>query len=185
MKLFRTLLLGLLVAVAAPLIGTAPQLDQSGLVSVAHATALSDGAENCILDWYMRGQTCTPPATQYLGLTTDTCSDASSGTEPSSGAYARVAVASSMANWAGTQSAGSTTASTGNNGTTSNNAAITFPTSTGAWASSATLQAVRSYSASSGGSQNWCINLTSGIAVTASGFTLSFSAGSLTLQIDN
>lgn len=56
----------------------------------------------------------------------------SAQTEPSGGAYARVTVAASLANFAGTQSAGSTTASTGASGTTSNNAAITFPAPSGA-----------------------------------------------------
>lgn len=53
--------------------------------------------------------------------------------EPTGGSYARVAVTSSLANWAGTQAAGSTTASSGTNGTTSNNSAITFPSPTAAW----------------------------------------------------
>ena len=148
-------------------------------LACATTTGLSDSAENSFIDFYFRGQSWTAPATQYLGLTTETCSDSSNGTEPSSGSYARVSVTSSLANWAGTQSSGSTTASTGTGGTTSNNGAVTFPTSTGAWASSANLQAVRSYSASSSGTMLWCIDLTSPIAVTASGFTLSFSAGSL------
>ncbi|HVM95564.1 MAG TPA: hypothetical protein VMT89_04205 [Candidatus Acidoferrales bacterium] len=45
--------------------------------------------------------------------------------------YARISVASSLANWAGTQGAGTTVASSGSSGTTSNNNAITFgaPTS--------------------------------------------------------
>jgi len=42
-------------------------------------------------------------------------------------------VTSSLANWAGTQSAGSTVASTGSGGQTSNNAAITFPTPSANW----------------------------------------------------
>lgn len=186
MKFLRTFLLGLLVAIAAPLIGTAPQFAGSGLVQEAQATTtgLSDSNENSFIDFYFRGQSWTAPATHYIGLTTETCSDSASGTEPSSGAYARVAVTSSLANWAGTQSAGSTSASSGTGGTTSNNSAVTFPTSTGAWASGSTLQAVRFYSAASAGTMNFCIDLTSGIAVTATGFTLSFSAGSLQATIN-
>lgn len=54
-------------------------------------------------------------------------------TEASYTSYAREAITSSLANWAGTQSAGSTTASTGTalTGVTSNNTAITFPAPTG------------------------------------------------------
>lgn len=52
-------------------------------------------------------------------------------TEASYTGYGRVTQASSLADWAGTQSAGSTTASTGTSGQTSNNNIITFgaPTS--------------------------------------------------------
>jgi hypothetical protein len=52
-------------------------------------------------------------------------------TEASYTGYGRVTQASSLADWSGTQSAGSTTASTGTSGQTSNNNIITFgaPTS--------------------------------------------------------
>lgn len=53
--------------------------------------------------------------------------------EPTGGSYARVSVTASLANFAGTQSAGSTTASTGTGGQTSNNSAITFPAPTANW----------------------------------------------------
>lgn len=49
------------------------------------------------------------------------------------GAYARVGVATSLVNFAGTQGAGTTVASTGTSGTTSNNGAITFPAPTANW----------------------------------------------------
>jgi hypothetical protein len=52
--------------------------------------------------------------------------------EPSGGDYARASVVSSLTNFAGTQSAGSTTASSGTGGQTSNNGAITFPPPDGA-----------------------------------------------------
>lgn len=148
----------------------------------AQATALSDKWENNLIDGIFRGQTVTFPATIYVGLTTDACTDSALGTEPSGNAYARVAVTSSLANWAGTQAAASTTASTGTGGTTSNNAVITFPTSTGAWG---TVVAVRFYDASTAGNMIACIALTSSLNVSASGFTPSFPAGSLTFQIDN
>lgn len=69
----------------------------------------------------------------YAGLLTAAPSDSGGGTEATGGSYARVAVASSLANWAGTQSAASTTASSGTGGQTSNNGAITFPPPTGNW----------------------------------------------------
>ena len=56
--------------------------------------------------------------------------------EPSGGGYARASVIASLANFAGTQGAGTTVASTGTTGETSNNVQINFPTTTAAWAAS-------------------------------------------------
>lgn len=53
--------------------------------------------------------------------------------EVTGGSYARVAITSALANWAGTQGAGTTVASTGSSGVTSNNNAITWPTPTADW----------------------------------------------------
>lgn len=150
--------------------------------SFAHAGALTDYAENKVVDALLRGQSLGAPATMYIGLATDTCTDSGTGTEPVGNAYARVAVTSSLANWAGTQSAGSTTASSGTGGTTSNNGAITWTASSGAWGN---LQSVRWYDAASGGNSWICINLTAALNVSGSGFTVSFSAGQLSFQIDN
>lgn len=152
---------------------------------LAATTGWSDKFENEIgIDHAIRGQAHTAVATHYFGLTTDTCTDAGPGTEPSGNNYTRIAITASLANFAGTQGAGTTTASTGTGGATSNNVAINFPTSTGAWASGSNLQAVRTYDASSGGNQTTCIDLTSPLAVTATGFTLSFPAASWSLTIN-
>ena len=62
-----------------------------------------------------------------------TPSDSGGGTEVSGGSYARVGVATSLANFAGTQGATTTVASTGTSGATSNNALIEFPVPTGDW----------------------------------------------------
>ena len=100
MKSLRNHLLAFVVAIG---------LVAGGFLSatVAHADALSNYGENKVMDALLRGQALGAPATMYMGLATDTCTDAGAGTEPSGGAYARVAVTSSLANWAGTQSAGS------------------------------------------------------------------------------
>ena len=174
MKNIRLTLATLIMASAALIGGFA-----SGL---AQAEALTNYAENKALDAVLRGQTLGAPATMYMGLATDTCTDAGAGTEPVGNAYARVAVTSSLANWAGTQSAGSTAASSGTGGTTSNNGAITWTASTGAWG---TLQSVRWYDAASAGNSWICINLNSPLAVSGAGFTVQFAAGQLTFQIDN
>ena len=148
----------------------------------AHAGALTDDYENKQVDWLIRGQAYTPPATHHLALGTNTCSDSGTPTEPVGNAYARVAVAASLANWAGTQSAGSTTASTGSGGTTSNNVAATWAESAGAWN---TLQSVWFMDAASAGNALVCINLTAPLNVSAAGFTVSFPAASLSVQVDN
>lgn len=96
-------------------------------------SALSDFLENRLIDWFLRGQAYTPPATVHIGLFTGAPNDAGGGTEVTGGAYQRASVASSLANWAGTQSAGSTVASSGTGGTTSNNGVVSFPTPTANW----------------------------------------------------
>jgi hypothetical protein len=95
--------------------------------------ALSNYLENNLIDRLLRGQTFTFPTNVYFGLLTSAPSDTGGGTEVSGGSYARVTVAASMANFAGTQGAGTTTASTGTSGTTSNNVNVTFPTPTASW----------------------------------------------------
>lgn len=151
---------------------------------IAHAGALTDYGENKLVDALLRGQSIGTPVTWYIALYTDTCSDSGSGTEVSTSgtAYARQAVTASLANWAGTQSAGSTTASSGSGGTTSNNNVITWSASTAAWG---TIQSVGWADASTAGNRWICINLTSSLAVSGAGFTVSFSAGQLSFQIDN
>lgn len=100
----------------------------------AQAASFTNYYENRQADCLVRGQTCVAPAVTYWGLATSAGSDAGCGTEVTGGSYARVAVTSSLANWAGTQSAGSTTASTGTGGTTSNNNAITWsPNPSASW----------------------------------------------------
>lgn len=111
-------------------------------------SAMSNYLENALVDQLFRNQSAPTTSTLYVGLLTAAPNDAGGGTEVSGGSYARVSVASSLANWAGTQSAGSTTASSGTGGQTSNNAAITFPTPTAGWG---TVTHFGIYDASSGG----------------------------------
>lgn len=151
-------------------------------IPAAFAGALNDYAENKVVDALLRAQSIGAPATWYIGVTTDTCSDSSAGTEPSGGSYARVAVTAGLSQWSGTQSAGSTAASSGTGGTVSNNSAITFPTSSAAWGN---LQAVRWYDASSAGNSWICLNLGTAFNVSGAGVTVSFPAGQLQFQIDN
>lgn len=144
------------------------------------ADALSDYLENKLMDFLLRGQTFTPPATVYVGLLTAAPSDSGGGTEVSGGAYARVAVTSSEANWAGTQSAGSTTASSGTSGTTSNNGAITFPAPTANWG---VITHMAVYDASTAGNLLFYAALTTSKTVNNGDAAPSFAAGALTFSM--
>ncbi|HWS73671.1 MAG TPA: hypothetical protein VN324_00885 [Quisquiliibacterium sp.] len=168
MTRFRTFLAGLALALTAALSPLA-----------ASAQSLTDFAENKLIDAVFRGQSLGAPATFYVALfTAASACDAATVTEVSGGSYARVAVTSSLANWAGTQSAGSTTASSGTGGATSNNAAITFPAPTANWGA---VTHFGLYSASSGGDLWICQALTTAKTVNNGDAAPSFSAGALTV----
>lgn len=155
-------------------------------------SAWTDFAENKLIDWFLRAQAIgitgatasagTGPATTYVALFTAAPSDAGGGTEVTGGSYARVAVTSSLANWAGTQGAGTTTASTGTSGTTSNNNAITFPAPTANWG---TVTHAAIFDASTGGNMLIWGALSASKTVNNGDSAPSFPAGSLTFQIDN
>lgn len=207
---------------------------------------LSNYIENKVIDWLLRAQSFSPPATVYVALLTCTkgvvarstaytsgdtavvsagdgkyhlykCTTsgttagsapsypgaanevitdgtavfteqnsalaANTGTEVSGGSYARVAVTSALANWAGTQSSGSTTASSGTSGQTSNNGTVTFPTSTAAWATApAMVWGLALYDASTGGNLLAFGPMTTPQNV-GTGATLAFSAAQLTVTL--
>lgn len=155
----------------------------------------SDYFENALTDVIWRGQSLTvgtaklcwcatgttvTPATFYVALFTATPTDSTAGTECTGGSYARQSFVGNMTNMAGTQSAGSTTASSGTNATTSNNSAITF---TNMPACSLTGFAIMD--ASTAGNVLEYAALTGQPISVASGATVTFNAGSLTVQEDN
>jgi hypothetical protein len=152
------------------------------LATAAFGTAMSDYLENKLLDTLLRGQSYTMPTTVYAALATSTGSDTACGTEVSGGSYARVSVTSSLSNWAGTQSAGSTTASSGTGGTTSNNNSITFPSPTANWG---TVTEVCVFDASSAGNLLFRTALTTSKTINNGDAAPSFAAAALTFQIDN
>jgi hypothetical protein len=96
-------------------------------------SAMSDYLENKLVDQIFRAQAFSFPATLHVGLFTAAPSDSGGGTEVSGGSYARVGVTASLANFSGTQGAGTTVASSGTGGQTSNNGTITFATPTASW----------------------------------------------------
>lgn len=147
----------------------------------ASAGALSDFAENKIVDATLRAQAIGTPVTYYVALYTVCPTDSTAGTEVSGGAYARVAVTAGLTAFSGTQGAGTTVASTGTGGTVSNNAVWTFPTPTAGWGTvvcwgitdAATVGNIWIYSALT---VNKTIN---------TGDAVSFAAGAATYQADN
>jgi len=157
-------------------------LSLGSFISFAHAAALSDYAENKTVDAILRGQALGAPATGYVALYTTCPTDSTAGTEVTGGSYARVAVTSSLANWAGTQSAGSTTASSGTSGTTSNNGTITFPAPTANWG---VVTCWGILDAASAGNLWIYSALTVSKTINNGDAAPSFAAGAATFQIDN
>jgi hypothetical protein len=103
-----------------------------------------------------------------------------------SGSYARATLAATLAALSGTQSAGSTTASTGVNATTSNNAPVTLPAPTAAWATApAAIGALAVFDQPIGGNPLFYAVLTVPKTVNNGDSAPSFAASALTLQIDN
>lgn len=145
--------------------------------------AMSDYLENKIVDWLLRGQAFTPPATVYVALFTTNDNDAnSSAVEVTGGSYARVAVASSLANWAGTQGSGTSVASSGTSGTTSNNNTITFPAPTANWG---TITGIGIFDASTAGNLLFYGALAQSKTVNNGDAAPNFPAAALSVQIDN
>lgn len=154
--------------------------------------AMTDFLENKLIDFLFRGQALgitgasaaagTGPTSLYLALYTSNPTDSTAGTEVSGGSYARVAVSSTLANWAGTQAAASTSASSGTTGTTSNNGTITFPAPTANWGS---ITGFGILDASTGGNLLIYGALSTSKTVNNGDAAPSFAAAALTFQIDN
>lgn len=117
----------------------------------------------------------------YVALFTAAPSDAGGGTEVTGGSYARVAVNSTLANWAGTQSAGSTTASTGTGAQTSNNNSITFPAPTANWG---VVTHMGIYDSLTGGNLWYWVALTTSKTINNGDSAPSFAAAALTVTED-
>lgn len=98
------------------------------------AGGMSNYLSNKVLDRLLRAQAYDWPASVYVAALTAAPNNAGGGTEVGGGVgYERLEIVSSMANLSGTQSAGSTSASTGTGGRISNNLLLTMATPTGSW----------------------------------------------------
>lgn len=157
--------------------------------------AFTDFAENKLIDFFFRGQALgitgasaaagTGPVTLYVALQTSPASDATAGTECVGSGYTRVAVTSSLANWAGTQGATTAVASTGTSGTTSNNIAITFPAPAPTGTTWGVIQGVEVYDALTGGNALFYGALGTNKTVNLGDAAPYFAISSLSFQIDN
>lgn len=133
----------------------------------------TDLVEKSLLDHFLTDPAYTPPATMYIGLSSTTPADAGTGfTEPSGGAYARVAT--SAGDWAAATGTAPCTKTT--------TVAKTFPTATADWSSGAPMTNFGLFSAVTGG------NLLAYGAVTTPkpvllGDTAAFAAGALVLKL--
>lgn len=143
--------------------------------------ALTNYMENKVLDAWLRAQAFTFPSSSHVGLFTVAPNEAGGGTEVTAGGYQRAQVTNSLANWAGTQGSGTTAASTGTGGTTSNNVAVTFPVATADWG---TVVAFGVFDSATLGNLLFYAALTTPRSIT-NGSTASFAPGSLTFQIDD
>lgn len=103
-------------------------------------------------------------------------------TEVSGGNYSRVQVTSNLTNWAGTQSAGSTSASSGTSGTTSNNAPVAYGAPSANWG---VIWGFFLADANTAG--NICVYspLTTPKTVNSTDPAPVFSSGAMTVQDDN
>jgi len=127
-------------------------------------SALSDYAENKLLDHILSTTAFTAPAAVYLGLSTGSFGDDNSGTELTGNNYSRVAV----------------TFDSAASGTADNASAIEFAAATGSWGS---ISHFGLFDASSGG--NLLIHGAFTAAKTiASGDVLKIDAGDLDISAD-
>lgn len=145
---------------------------------------LTNYLRNKVIDWFHRGQTFAPPATMYVTLVSTTPSAGTAGTPLAGTGYARQAIASSLLKWAGTQGAGSTSASSGTSGTTSNNDIVDFGTAGSNWGTATHYEL---WDALSGGNRLLWGEITDGVGAPTSrtivtGDPVSFPVSALTVQ---
>lgn len=127
--------------------------------------ALSDHAENLLLNWLMTSDAVTRPTAWYLALFTAAPSDSGGGTEVSGNGYSRQTIAFNTAS--------------GTGGTTSNSADVSFTASGGSFG---TVSHVGIFDASTGGNLLWHGAMTASKTI-ADGDTLEFSTGNVDLTI--
>jgi hypothetical protein len=133
--------------------------------------AITYYSANRVLDKNFGGTAYSEPATYYFGLSTTTIQiDGTGKTEPTGGAYARVALTNNKTNWG-----------TSSNASLTNSTAVTFPESTASWG---TITYVGMWDASTAGNIWWFDALSPARAV-ASTTTVLFAIGAITVSMSN
>lgn len=127
--------------------------------------ALSDHAENLLLNFLMTSGTATRPTAWYIGLFTAAPNDAGGGTEVTGNGYSRQTVSWDTAS--------------GTGGTTSNSTAETFTASGGDWG---TITHIGIFDASTSGNLLWHGSLTASKTIN-DGDSLEFAIGAIDLTI--
>lgn len=95
---------------------------------------MSDYFSNRLIDLLFRGQSYSMPSTIWHALYTSAPSNSGGGTEVGGGVgYARAPLDTTLTDICGTQSAGSTVASSGTGGRIANNTVVEHPEPTGPW----------------------------------------------------
>jgi hypothetical protein len=133
--------------------------------------AITYYSANRILDFNFGATSYSSPVTYYFALSTTTPAiDGTNATEPSGGAYARVALTNNKTNWGNASNASLT-----------NLVAIQFPESTASWG---TITNVFISDASSAGNM-WWFDALSPSRTIASATTVLFAVGAVTVQMTN
>ena len=133
--------------------------------------AITFYSANRVLDFNFGGTSYSQPATYYFGLSTTTINiDGTGATEPSGGAYARVALTNNKTNWGNASNASLT-----------NSTAVQFIESTASWG---TITYVGMWDASSSGNI-WWFDALSPARTVASATTVLFAIGAVTVQMTN
>ena len=113
----------------------------------------------------------------------DSVLEGGGGTEVTGGGYTRYTTTGALTSWSGTQGLTSTTASSGTSGLSANNASISFPQSTAAWAAApAMVWGVGLYDASTAGNLLGWGPLATPQNV-GSGVTITFGVSQLTFSL--
>lgn len=144
----------------------------------------SNYLRNKLIDLVLRGLPFSGPATMYLELCSSQPTPSVAGAPLSGTSYGRVPITSSLTEWAGTQGDGTTAASSGTSGVTSNNNPADFGTAGAAWGTASHWEL---YDASSGGNRILWGVIVDGLGVAApriisAGDPVKFPAGALRVQ---